>query len=243
MSKSYWNIHETYIQPDTSQLKKNARQTIQKEKAKGKQMEPVEIQGRNIVQSWWGQAWCDNLERYADFESRLDRGKRYVRTGAVVDLKIQKGKVVARVQGRRKTPYKVEIRISPLSEQRCQYAIGQCGRKIENLERLMKGDFPQELKEIFLGEQGLFPEPREISFSCSCPDWALLCKHVAAVLYGIGVRFDENPLLFFELRGIDVGRFVDVTLANHVESMLENADAPSERIICDDHWEELFGVI
>ena len=243
MSRSYWNTDETYKQPDVSQLKKNARQTIQKEKAKGKQMEPVVVQGRNIVQSWWGQAWCNNLERYADFESRLERGKRYVRTGAVVDLKIQKGKVLARVQGRRKAPYKVEIRISPLSEERCQRAIEKCSRKIENLEQLVNGNFPEELKEIFLGDEGLFPEPKEISFNCSCPDWALLCKHVAAVLYGIGARVDENPLLFFELRGIDAGRFVDVTLANRVESMLANSDTPSERIIMGGNWEDLFGVL
>lgn len=243
MSRNYWNTSENYSQPDTLQLQKNARQTVQKEKSRGKSLEPVVIQGRNIVKSWWGQAWCNNLERYADFESRLERGKRYVRTGAVVDLKIQKGKVLARVQGRRKTPYKVEVRISPLSEERCQYAIEQCGRKIENLERLVNGDFPEELKEMFLGKQGLFPEPREISFSCSCPDWALLCKHVAAVLYGIGARFDENPLLFFELRGIDVERFVDIALANRVESMLANADTPSERIITGGQWENLFGVL
>ena len=160
-----------------------------------------------------------------------------------MDLKIQKGKVLARVQGRRKTPYKVEIRISPLSEERCQYAILQCGRKIENLERLVNGDFPEELKEMFLGDKGLFPEPKEISFNCSCPDWALMCKHVAAVLYGIGARFDDDPLLFFELRGIDVERFIDVTLANRVESMLENADASSERIITGGDWEKLFGVL
>lgn len=243
MSRNYWNTGGNYSQPDAVQLQRNARQTLLKEKSKGKSMEPIVIQGRNIVKSWWGQAWCNNLEKYADYESRLERGKRYVRTGAVVDLKIQKAKVLARVQGRRKTPYKVEIRISPLSETRCQYVIERCGRKIENLERLVNGDFPEELKEIFLGEQGLFPEPKEISFDCSCPDWALLCKHVAAVLYGIGARFDENPLLFFELRGIDVGRLVDVTLANRVESMLANADAPSERIIAGDNWKELFGVL
>ena len=243
MGRSYWNTGESYKQPDASQLQRNARQTMKKEKAKGKQLEPVVIQGRTIVKSWWGQAWCDNLEKYADFESRLDRGKRYVRTGAVVDLKIQKGKVLARVQGRRKTPYKVEIRISPLSEERCQNAIQQCGRKIENLERLVNGDFPKELKEMFLGDKGLFPEPKEISFNCSCPDWALMCKHVAAVLYGIGARFDDNPLLFFELRGIDVERFIEVTLANRVESMLENADASSERIITGGDWEKLFGVL
>lgn len=95
----------------------------------------------------------------------------------------------------------------------------------------MNGRFPEELKEVFLGEQGLFPEPKEISFKCSCPDWALLCKYVAAVLYGIGARVDENPLLFFEMRGIDAGRFGDVALANCVESMLGNADTFSERII------------
>lgn len=242
MSRSYWDTGTNYSQPDTPQLKKNAENTLRKEKSKGKVMEPVVIQGRSIVKSWWGSAWCDNLEKYADYESRLERGKRYVRTGAVVDLKIQKGKVQARVQGRRKTPYKVEIRISPLSEERCQRIISRCGRRIDNLERLLKGDFQEELKEMFLGDQGLFPEPREISFSCSCPDWAILCKHVAAVLYGIGTRFDENPLLFFELRGIDVGRFVDVTLANRVESMLANVDTPSERIISDKRWAELFGL-
>ena len=243
MSRSYWNTGENFSQPDAEQLKQNARQTIQKEKARGKQPEPVVIQGRSIVKSWWGQAWCDNLERYADYESRLERGKRYVRTGAVVDLKIQKGKVLARVQGRRKTPYKIEIRISPLSEERCQRAIEKCSRKIENLEQLVNGNFPEELKEVFLGEQGLFPKPREISFNCSCPDWALMCKHVAAVLYGIGARVDENPFLFFELRGIDAGRFVDVPLANRVENMLANADTPSERIIMGNNWEDLFGVL
>ena len=107
----------------------------------------------------------------------------------------------------------------------------------------MNGNFPEELKEVFLGEQGLFPKPREISFNCSCPDWALMCKHVAAVLYGIGARVDENPFLFFELRGIDAGRFVDVTLANRVENMLANADTPSERIIMGNNWEDLFGVL
>ena len=205
-------------------------------------LQPVVLKGRKIVNSWWGQAWCDNLEKYADYESRLERGKRYVRTGAVVDLKIQKGKVLARVQGRRKTPYKVEIRISPLSEERCQTAIEKCGRRIDNLERLLKGDFTEDLKDLFTSTDGLFPRPQEISFQCSCPDWALMCKHVAAVLYGIGSRFDEDPLLFFELRGIDVGRFVDITIENRIESMLDNADAKSERIIQDSDWEELFGV-
>lgn len=239
----YWETNEVYSQPDTSQLKKNASASLKKERTKGKQPEPVTVSGRTIAKNWWGKAWCENLERYADFESRLERGKRYVRTGAVIDLKIKKGRVTARVQGRRKTPYKIEVRISPLSEARCQAAIIQCGKKIENLEHLLQGDFPEELKTLFTGNEGLFPTPKEIGFSCSCPDWALMCKHVAAVLYGIGVRFDENPLLFFELRGIDVGRFVDVAIENRVELMLKNAEAPSERIIQGADLESLFGVL
>lgn len=240
MSK-YWNT-DYYSQPDTEQLQSNARATVKRAGAKGKTMEPIVIQGRKIAKSWWGETWCRNLERYADYESRLDRGKRYVRTGAVVDLKIAKGKVSARVQGRRKTPYKVEIRISPLSEERCQYLISRCERKIENLELLLQGKFPEELKELFTGENGLFPASKEISFSCSCPDWALMCKHVAAVLYGIGVRFDENPLLFFELRGIEVEKFIDVALESRVEHMLKHTDCVSERVIVNDEWEALFGL-
>ena len=155
---------------------------------------------------------------------------------------MQKGKITARVQGTRKTPYKTEIRISPLTEEKCQTILRQCGRKMENLEALLAGNFPEDMKELFQGKDGLFPEPREISFTCSCPDWALMCKHVAAALYGIGARLDENPLLFFELRGIDAGRFVDVALENRVESMLANADKKTERVIDDLDVEALFGV-
>ncbi len=201
------------------------------------------MKGRKIVENWWGRAWCDNLEQYADYESRIDRGKRYVRSGAVIDLKIQKGKITARVQGTRKIPYKVEIRISPLTEEKCQSIIRKCGRKIETVEKLINGSFPAEMQELFQGKDGLFPTPKEISFQCSCPDWALMCKHVAAALYGVGVRLDEQPLLFFELRGIDVGHFIDITLANRVEAMLANEGKASDRIIADEDLTELFGVL
>ena len=99
------------------------------------------------------------------------------------------------------------------------------------------------MQELFQGKDGLFPTPSEISLSCSCPDWALMCKHVAAALYGVGVRLDEQPLLFFELRGINVEHFIDVTLANKVEEMLANEGKPSERIIMDEDIGELFEVL
>lgn len=240
MSK-YWD-EGNYQQPTASELKRRSEASRESARKKGKVLQPVVINGRQIAKSWWGKAWCDNLERYADFESRLDRGKRYVRTGAVIDLKIEKGKVLARVQGTRKTPYKVEIRISPLSEERCQEIIEKFGQRVENLEKLLSGDFPEGLKELFTQRDGLFPAPREISFSCSCPDWALMCKHVAAALYGVGARLDEEPSLFFTLRGVEVGRFVDVAIANKVELMLKNATRTSERVIADSEIRGLFGV-
>lgn len=242
MSK-YWNSSESYSQPTAERLRKNAADSRRKAQSKGQVWKPVIIQSKAIAKSWWGRAWCENLEHYADYDNRLDRGKRYVRTGAVVDLNIQKGKILARVQGSRRTPYKVEIRISPVSEENCQAIIQRCGRKVENLEQLLAGNFPEELKELFLGEDGLFPTPKEISFICSCPDWALMCKHVAAVLYGIGARLDEQPSLFFELRGIEMDRFIDVVLVNKVEAMLANAQKPSDRIMAGQDLQALFGVL
>lgn len=242
MSK-YWNDIAGYSQPTAAKLRENAANSQKKAQAKGQAWEPVVIQGRAIAKSWWGRAWCDNLERYADYESRLGRGKRYVRTGAVVDLNIGRGKILARVQGSRRTPYKVEIRISPIPEEKCQTLMQRCNRKVANLEQLLAGGFPDELKELFQGGDGLFPTPKEISFQCSCPDWALMCKHVAAVLYGVGARLDEHPKLFFTLRGIDMERFIDVALKSKVEAMLSNAQKPSDRIITDQDLQTLFGVI
>ena len=242
MKRSYYDTEQTYEQPTNSELTYNAKETVRKAHIKGKKLHPVTVTGRTIAKSWWGKAWCENLERYADYESRLDRGKRYLRTGTVVDLQIDKGHVTARVQGRRKSPYKVEIRISPMNEASVQRIIAICGRKIESLDVLLKGDFPEDMKEAFLGQDGLFPNPKEISFGCSCPDWALMCKHVSAVLYGIAVRFDEDPLLFFALRGINVDHFVDVTLENSVDHMLRNVDVVSDRIIATGNWETLFGL-
>ena len=242
MSKRYWN-EMNFPQPTDRELKENAKATAQKAAKKGKELHPVIITGRQITKSWWGNAWCSNLERYADFDNRLPRGKRYVKTGSVIDLDIAKGKILARVQGTRITPYKVEIRISPLSEQQIQTITDKCGKKVDNLSKLVSGDFPEELKEGFIGQGGLFPSPKEISFNCSCPDWALMCKHVAAVLYGVGARLDEDPLLFFTLRGIDTNRFVDVVIANRTEMMLANVNKPSKRILSDTSLSDIFGVI
>ncbi len=243
--KKYWDDGIVYSQPSTEELRKRSDDSLSSAKKKGKLYQPVQVRTKrgNVCESWWGQAWCANLERYADYSSRLERGRNYVRAGTVVDLQIQGGRVEAKVQGRRKTPYKVEVRIGRLSEEACQNIIERCNQKISNIEELVNGRFPEELKEIFAGDGGLFPNPREISFNCSCPDWALMCKHVAAVMYAIGVRFDENPFYFFTLRGIDVDKFIDVALENRVEMMLENANCKSDRILTGADLTALFGVL
>ena len=243
--KKYWNDTTVYSQPSAEELRRRASESLQAATKKGRHYEPVIVKTTRgpICESWWGQAWCENLEGYADYASRLERGQRYVRSGAVVDLQIRNGSVEAKVQGRRKAPYKVTIHIGRLSEEKCQSIIGRCNQKISSIETLVSGEFPEELKDIFTEEGGLFPTPREISFSCTCPDWALMCKHVAAVMYAIGVRFDENPFYFFELRGIDVDRFINVALENRLDLMLEHADCSSDRIIGSDSVSALFGIL
>ena len=241
MARYYRN--EYYSQPSSYELKKNAESSKKKAIKKGITYDPVIIEGRTICKSWWGLSWCENLERYADYSSRIERGRRYVRNGSVIDLKIKKGKVNAKVQGSRKTPYNVEVRISPLSEEKIQKITSRCSSKLDSLESLLSGNFPEEMKDLFFEKDGLFPSPNEISFDCSCPDWALMCKHVAAVLYGIGARFDRDPLLFFELRGIDVEKFIDVTLQDKVDELLSNADNKTNRMIDDDSdIEKLMGL-
>ena len=132
MVKRYWD-EMNFPQPTDRELKENAKATAKKAAKKGKELHPVVITGCQITKSWWGNAWCSNLERYADFDNRLPRGKRYVKTGAVIDLEITKGKILARVQGTRKTPYKVEIRISPLSEQQIPCAVGGTSRSSDRM--------------------------------------------------------------------------------------------------------------
>lgn len=240
--KKYWDI-PMYSQISVEELRAKAEMSSQKATSKGKTMEPVVISGKGISQSWWGQSWCTNLERYADYDNRLSRGKRYVRSGAVIDLKIMKGKILARVQGSRKAPYKVEVHISPLKEDACQHIMAACANKIDSLDSLITGNFPNEFKDLFTKENGLFPNPREISLQCSCPDWAVMCKHVAAVLYGIGARLDDNPFLFFTLRGIDVDQLIDTTIANKVETMLSHSNVKSERILDTNSVHDIFGVL
>ncbi len=243
MSWDYYGGYGGYTYTSVADLKSKAKKIIEKAEKSGKKMNPVEIQGRTIAKSWWGKAWCENLESYADYYSRLERGRKYVRANCVVDLQIESGEVYAQVIGSRSTPYKIHITIDELSDEQYEFICKKCSSKIQNIDSLIKGDFPDNLKELFLQKKnGLFPAMAEIHFDCSCPDWADMCKHVAATLYGIGARFDKDPLLFFKLRGVDTEKLIGKAIQNKIEMMLENANAQSDRLLADDKVSALFGL-
>ncbi|MFW6263512.1 MAG: SWIM zinc finger family protein [Thermotogota bacterium] len=237
---SYFEYGE-YV--SVSEKKAMADASIEKLKKKHPDIQPVIIEGRALAKSWWGKAWNQNLESYADYTNRIKRGRNYVRNHAVVDLKIAQGKVTGMVQGSRKKPYKIQIDIDPLSDERWTCIGKLCNNRIESVEKLIQGKFPEELNETFTDRQyGLFPSPKEIHFKCSCPDWAYMCKHIAAVLYGIGSRLDNDPLLFFLLRGVDVKLLIKKTMDEKVNTMLKNTNKKSSREINSDKIQDIFGL-
>jgi uncharacterized Zn finger protein len=232
-----------YSYTSVSELKAKAKKYVEAQKKKGIELNPVELEGRTIAKSWWGKAWCENLERYADYASRLERGRKYVRANCVLHLQIETGIVNALVQGSRSKPYAVKVRIDELTEEQYEKIVKKCASKIQNLEDLVNGNFPDDLKTLFTEKgAGLFPSMAKIHFDCSCPDWADMCKHVAAVLYGIGSRFDKDPLLFFKLRGVDTDRLIGNAISDRLESMIANATKPSERIMDDADVAAVFGM-
>jgi uncharacterized Zn finger protein len=187
-----------------------AQKTAKMQKA-GQDVSPVEIVGRRIAKTFWGDAWCKNLEAYSDYSNRLPRGRTYVRNGSILDLQIEAGDVRALVSGT--NLYTVDIKIKPLPEKRWEEIKGRCAGQIDSLVELLQGSMSKGVMEIVTRKgEGLFPAPREIMLSCSCPDWATMCKHVAATLYGVGARLDHQPELLFTLRGVDPTEMVEAAI-------------------------------
>jgi uncharacterized Zn finger protein len=190
--------------PYVSAAKKRAKAEKQMAalRRKGEQLDPVAITGRTIARTFWGKAWCTHLESHSDFSNRLPRGRSYVRQGSVCDLKIETGRVSARVVGTHL--YKVIISIKKLPGPRWAAIKSTCAGGIDSLIELLQGRLSSGVMKIITDrENGLFPRPSEIEMNCSCPDWATMCKHVAATLYGVGARLDDRPELLFVLRGVD----------------------------------------
>lgn len=204
---------------------------------------PVTIAGRALALTWWGKAWNRNLESYADYAYRIQRGRSYVRHQAVLDLRVRPGLVEALVQGGEAKPYKITITIKPLEPDAWQRIISASGGAIDSLSELLEGEFPKALADLFTGhDAGLFPSPKDIALRCDCPDWAAMCKHVSAALYGVGARLDDNPALFFVLRGVNVEDLISRAVSEKSAKLLEKSGTKSRRVIEEPDLETLFGI-
>lgn len=185
-----------------AERRRKAEGQITKLRKKGVAVSPVKIEGRQIVKTFWGKAWCDNLESYRDYENRLQRGRTYVRNGSVLDLQIAPREVTAMVSG--SELYQIKVSIADVNKEHWEKLCTDCSGGIDSLVELLQGRFSKGVMErICRQDTGLFPRPSEIRFTCSCPDYASMCKHIAAVLYGVGARLDESPELLFRLRAVD----------------------------------------
>jgi uncharacterized Zn finger protein len=233
MSYGYW---KPYV--PVAKRQAQAEKALDKTKKSGQDWQPVRIEGRAIARTFWGKAWCDNLEAYSDFENRLPRGRTYVRNGSVIDLKIEPGKVKALVVG--SSLYTVEIGIAALSEARWKSLAKECTGSIASLVDLLQGKFSKAVMEgICQPKTGLFPAPKDIQLGCSCPDWATMCKHVAAVLYGVGARLDAQPELIFTLRQVDASDLV----TQAVELPVQVKKAPRRAKVLDENeLADVFGI-
>jgi uncharacterized Zn finger protein len=196
----YYEEWPAYV--PVAQRREQAAREVAKLRKKGQPVAPVIIEGRTIASTFWGKAWCQNLEAYRDFESRLPRGRTYVRNGSVLDLQIAPLTVSALVSG--SSIYKVQVKVAATPEAHWRSMCRDCAGGIDSLVELLQGRFSKAVMErLCRQDKGLFPRSSEINFSCSCPDYASMCKHVAAVLYGVGARLDESPQLLFRLRAVD----------------------------------------
>ena len=203
----------------------------------------VETNKRKILNSWWAKSWIDNLNSYADFENRLARGRSYVRSGAVIHLDIDRGHIYSLVKGSRRTPYEVNINISVIDDNKRQEIEKLFQNNFTSMEELIRGEFPKELKGALLErEYGFFPGPNEIKVDCSCPDWAVMCKHVVATLYAVAIRLDTDPLLFLELRGLDSKKMLSQSAEDKVRDMVQRGSIKSSRIIPKERIPEIFNI-
>ncbi len=197
-----------------AQRRVKAAKAINKLRKKGMKIEPIEVEGRKITRTFWGEAWCRHLEKFSDYANRLPRGRTYVRNGSVCHLAISKGKVEAIVSG--SALYRININITPLPLNKWKNVRKQCAGQIGSMLELLQGRFSNNVMEIVTDQkQGLFPRPNEIKLACDCPDWAGMCKHIAAVLYGVGARLDHQPELLFLLRNVDHKELITTELDIH----------------------------
>jgi uncharacterized Zn finger protein len=229
-----WYEFRPYV--SAAERRHRAAREVAKRRKKGLSVEPVTIAGRAIARTFWGKGWCDHLESYSDFANRLPRGRTYVRNGSVLHLGVGPGRIDALVQG--SELYEVLVNVAPLASPRWRNIVRACAGQIDSLVELLQGKLSHGVMQVVTDrDRGLFPAPKQIQMKCSCPDWATMCKHVAAVLYGIGARIDEQPDLLFTLRKVD-----------HLELLAAGIKAPSAhrssagRTLAVSDLENVFGI-
>jgi len=220
-----------------AERRKKAAREAEKLRKKGHPIAPVTIEGRTIAKTFWGKAWCDNLESYRDYAYRLQRGRSYARHGSVIDLQISALEIKAMVSG--SSIYNVTISIKALEPALWRSICDDCAGGIDSLVELLQGRFSKGVMErLCQQDKGLFPKPSEIRLSCSCLDGASMCKHVAAALYGVGARLDGMPELLFRLRAVD-----ENDLATDLEALpFSKQPLEIENILETDNISALFGL-
>jgi len=219
-----------------TQRRAKAQKAAAKMIKKGEKVLPITIEGRALAKTFWGKAWCGHLESFSDYANRLPRGRSYVRNGSVIHLNVGQGKIEALVQG--SSLYKVKIDIKTLDPEKWASILKSCSGQIDSMIELLQGKFSSGvMKTIIDQHNGLFPSPKEIALNCSCPDWAEMCKHVAAVLYGVGNRLDYEPELLFKLRKVD-----HMELINKASIKTSASRSVKSKIIKDSDLSKIFGI-
>src|SRR6202162_6028218 len=231
-----WNSRP-YV--SAAQKRLRAQKAVKALEKNGQKMNPVRIDGRSIARSFWGKAWCENLESYSDYANRLPRGRTYVRNGSVVDFVSAPGEIRALVSG--SDLYRITIKIRPVQKAEWKALKTDCAGRVGSLMDLLQGKLSAQVMEIITRrETGLFPRPAEIGLSCSCPDWAGMCKHVAATLYAVGARLDQNPELLFVLRGAD--HLELVTEATKSVTIGVSSSLEGSATLTGENLAEIFGI-
>lgn len=220
-----------------SERRAKAEALVARMRGKGEVFQPVRVEGRGLARTAWGRAWCEHCESYGDYANRLPRGRSYLRNGSVIDLQVREGLITGRVYGSELYEQAVEVR--PCAPAAWKRVKARCSGRIGSLIELLEGRVSSEvMAEMIAVDDGILPNLSQVALDCSCPDWSRLCKHLAAVLYGVGVRLDEQPELLFRLRGLDPSELVD---ASGLSAKVKAAGAASERRL-DADLSSVFGI-
>ena len=207
--------------------RENAKKQMNKLRKKGQNINPILIEGRKIAKTFWGKAWCEHIESFSDYENRLPRGRTYARNGSVCHLEIKQKEIKAIVVG--SVLYNVKLSIKPMPIKKWDTIKNKCQGKVSSVLELLAGKLSDGVMDIVCEpKEGLFPQFKEIALECDCPDWAVMCKHVAAVLYGVGARLDSEPENLFKLRAVDHTEMVDISQA--MADITENPSTGSKRL-------------